>query len=231
MSAINDALNLAVGATTHVHVKAADKWHILNARCVSHECVYFSPAGADDVTRIRCEMEQGRLVLLAMRANLPGDKLDLQIGLMMACIHDALEAAGVSPKDAEAAVFRLLDEYQMRNNPLFHVMRMCKGSTLGFSLRVQGQDYVFFVRKYASGYAKLETMRLDKDARFEWQHKSYVCWKAIQKQQPNENRALEQHVLSSIRGILDMLKVPGDEIDGILKKIKDEYDEHGGYDD
>lgn len=57
------------------------------------------------------------------------------------------------------------------------------------------------------------------------------CWKAIQKQQPNENRALEQHVLSSIRGLLDMLKVPGDEIDDILRKIKDEYDEHGGYDD
>lgn len=74
-------------------------------------------------------------------------------------------------------------------------------------------------------------MRLDKDARFEWRHKSYACWNAIQKQQPNENRALEQHVLSSIRGILDMLKVPGDEIDGILKKIKDEYDQYGGYDD
>ena len=50
-------------------------------------------------------------------------------------------------------------------------------------------------------------------------------------QRPNKNRALEQHVLSSIRGILDMLKVSGDEIDGIPRKIKDEYDEHGGYDD
>lgn len=32
MTAILDALNLAVGATTHVYVKAADKWHILNSR-------------------------------------------------------------------------------------------------------------------------------------------------------------------------------------------------------
>ena len=28
MTAILDALNLAVGATTHVYVKAADKWQI-----------------------------------------------------------------------------------------------------------------------------------------------------------------------------------------------------------
>lgn len=231
MSAIVDAMNLSVDAKTQVYVKAAGVWHTLNARRVTDHCVYFTPASVDDVTCIRCELEQGRLALIAMRTDLPGEKLDRQIGLIMACIHEALEAAGVSPKDAEAAVFRLLDEYQLRNNPLFHVMSMCEESTLGFSLRAQGQDYTFFVRKYASGYTKLESTRLDKDARFEWQSKSYACWKAIQKQQQNKNRALEQHVLSSIRGILDMLKVPGDEIDGILKKIKDEYDEHGGYDD
>ena len=228
MSAIVEAMNLAVGASTHVYVKAADKWHILDARCVTQECVYFSPAGADDVTRIRCEMEQGRLALIAIRANLPGGKLDRQIGLMMACIHEALEAASVSPKDAETAVFRLLSEYQMRDNPLFHVMEMNPNSTMEFSLKVGGQSVFFFVRKYASGYTKIESPRLDKDARFEWRSKSYACWKAIQKQQPNKNRALEQHVLSSIRGILDLLKVPGNETDAILKKIKDQYDEHGG---
>mgnify|MGYP007017560764 CR=1 FL=1 len=78
---------------------------------------------------------------------------------------------------------------------------------------------------------KLTCKQFDKNAWDEWQKNSRSMWEAIQKQRPNKNRALEQHVLSSIRGILDMLKVPGDEIDGILRKIEDEYDEHGGYDD
>lgn len=231
MSAIADAMNLAVDAKTQVYVEAAGVWHTLDARRATPECVYFSPAGADDITRIRCEMAQCRHALIAMKIVKPGEELDCQIGLIMANIHEALAAKGVSDADAEAAVFRELKYWSLRNNPLFHVMEMNLNSTMRFSLKVGGRSVPFFVRKYASGYTKLESTWLDKDARFEWRSKSYVCWKATQNQQPNKNRALEQHVLSSIRGILDMLKVPGDEIDGILKKIKDEYDEHGGYDD
>lgn len=91
------AMNLSVDAKAKVYVKAAGVWHTLDARRITDHCVYFTPASVDDVTRIRCEMEQ--------------------------------------------------------------------------------------------------------------------------------------HVLASIRGILELLKVPNDETDAVLKKIKDQYDEHGGYDD
>lgn len=231
MTAIVDAMNLSVDARCRVYVNAAGVWHTLNARRITDHCVYFTPAGADASTTIRCEMTQARHALIAKKIVKPGEELECQIGLIMANIHEALAAKGVPDSDAEAAVFKLLKQWHLRNNPLFGIMEMCTSARMGFSLSVGGKSYTFWVYKYRGGYTKLTCKQFDENARDEWQKNSWSMWKAIQKQQPNKNRALEQHVLSSIRGILDMLKVPGDEIDGILRKIKDEYDEHGGYDD
>lgn len=111
MTAIVDAMNLSVDAHCRVYVNAAGVWHTLNARRVTSEYVYFSPAGADDTTRIRCEMAQCRHALIAMKIVKPGEELDCQIGLIMANIHEALAAKGVSDSDAEAAVYELLREY------------------------------------------------------------------------------------------------------------------------
>lgn len=111
MGVIVDALNLAVDAKAQMYVKAAGVWHTLDARRVTSECVYFSPAGVDDTTRIRCEMAQCRHALIAMKIVKPGEELDCQIGLIMANIHEALAVDGVSDTDAEAAVYELLREY------------------------------------------------------------------------------------------------------------------------
>lgn len=227
MTAIVDAMNLAVGAQTQVYVQAAGVWHTLNARRITDHCVYFTPEGADEVARIRCEMAQAKHALLAKKIVKPGEELECQISLIMANIHEALAAKGVSDAASAKAIFTLLKQWSLRNNPLFCIMN----SMMGFSLKVGGKSYTFFVRKYASGYTKLTCKQLDGEAQGQWQKSSWAQWKRIQREQPHKNRALEQHVLSSIRGLLDMLKVPGDTIDDILKKIKDEYDQHGGYDD
>lgn len=231
MTAIVDAMNLSVDARCRVYVKAAGVWHTLNARRVTDHCVYFTPAGADDVTTIRCEMAQARHALIAKKIVQPGEELDCQIGLIMANIHEALAAKGVPDSDAEAAVFKLLKQWNLHNNPLSGIMEMCTPSTMGFSLSVGGRQFTLFVRKHKNGYTKLTCKQFDTEARERWQKSSWAQWNRTQKQQPNKNRALEQHVLASIRGILDLLKVPGDETDAVLKKIKDQYDEHGGYDD
>lgn len=67
MTAIVDAMNLAVDAQTRVFVRAAGVWHTLNARRITDNCVYFTPGGVDEVTRIRCETEQAKHALIAKK--------------------------------------------------------------------------------------------------------------------------------------------------------------------
>lgn len=67
MPAIVDAMNLSVDARCRVYVNAAGVWHTLNARRITDHCVYFTPAGADDLTTIRCEMAQVRHALIAKK--------------------------------------------------------------------------------------------------------------------------------------------------------------------
>lgn len=231
MNVIADAMNLSVGAQTRVFVKALQVWHCLNARRVTDNCVYFTPEGADEVTRIRCEMAQAKHALIAREITKPGEELASQIGLILANIHEALAVKGMPDVACEKAVFTLLKQWELRNNPLFCIMGMRKASTIGFSLQVGGESYTFFVRKCESGYTRLTCKQLDMDTRIQWQGQSLLCWERIRREQPNKNRALEQHVLTSIQSILDLLKVPGDETAAVLKKIKDQYDAHGGYDD
>lgn len=90
---------------------------LLNARRITDHCVYFTPAGADDLTTIRCEMTQERHALIAKKIVKPGEELDCQIGLIMANIHEALAAKGVPDSAAKAAVFKLLKQWNLRNNP------------------------------------------------------------------------------------------------------------------
>jgi hypothetical protein len=96
---------------------------------------------------------------------------------------------------------------------------------LEFPIEVQGTGpYMFSAHRPGEGEfldIRPTLLYLDRKLRINSLQKLY--WEQAQdvsKQRPNKNRALEQHVLSSIRGILDMLKVPGDEIDDILRKIK-----------
>ena len=107
MGIIKDILNLKEGAMS-VQVTIAGKQYKLTARRVTDGVVYFTPQGFKASKGMQCRLKQA-LHSMACITKYDIAEKHVQIGLLLANLHEALREAGAEAVQIESDLERLLD--------------------------------------------------------------------------------------------------------------------------
>lgn len=107
MGIIKDILNLKEGAMS-VQVTITGKQYKLTAHRIADGVVYFTPKGSKASKGMQCMMKQAMHSMSCIAKYNIAEK-HVQIGLLMANLHEALQDAGAEDVQIKSDLERLLD--------------------------------------------------------------------------------------------------------------------------
>lgn len=108
MGIIKDILNLEEGSMD-VEVSIAGKEYKLSAHRIAAGGVYFTPSGFKEPKASQCRVKQALHSMVCL-AKYDINEKHVQIGLIMANMHEALQEAGAQDAQIQSALERLLDK-------------------------------------------------------------------------------------------------------------------------
>lgn len=112
MGIIKDTLSLGEGSMV-VQVTVAGKEYKLSAHLIADGVVCFTPSGFEGSKGVPCRAKQTLQSMYCLTRHDLSEK-HVQIGLLLANMHEALRAAGAQDEQIRSALENLLDKENFR---------------------------------------------------------------------------------------------------------------------